>query len=151
MALCKPSDQYLNQLRKRYRKATKKQRGRILDEFVETTGYHRKHAVALLRGKRQHRNRHVPIRRPHQRIYTDEDKRAVFGLADLFDARGSKRLRAAMDGELSTLYQRPSVQVCRACFERLQGFSPATMDRLRRAQRRAPGRRRGGTKPGALL
>jgi len=151
MSVCKPSEEYLNQLRKRYRKATKKQRGRILDELVETTGYHRKHAIALLRGKRQHRQPHVPIRRPRQRIYTDEDKRAVLWLADLFDEIGSKRLRAAMDVELQTLYQRHYLHVCRACFKRLQVISPATMDRLRHAERRAPGRRRGGTKPGTLL
>jgi hypothetical protein len=151
MSICKPSEEYLNQLRKRYRQATKKQRGRILDELVETTGYHRKHAIALLRGKRQHRNRHVPIRRPRQRIYTDEDKRAVLWLADLFNEIGSKRLRAAMDVELATLYQRHYLHVCRACFKRLQVISPSTMDRLRHSERRAPGRRRGGTKPGTLL
>lgn len=151
MSVCKPSEEYLNQLRKRYRKATKKQRGRILDELVETTGYHRKHAIALLRGKRQHRNPHVPICHPRQRIYTDEDKRAVLWLADLFDEIGSKRLRAAMDVELETLYQRQHLQVCRACFNRLQHISSATMDRLRHAERRAPGHRRGGTKPGTLL
>jgi hypothetical protein len=39
MSTCKPSEQYLTKLRERYRQATKKQRGRILDEFVETTGY----------------------------------------------------------------------------------------------------------------
>jgi hypothetical protein len=151
MSICKPSEQYLNQLRKRYRKATKKQRGRILDELVETTGYHRKHAIALLRGKRQHRNPQVPIRHPRQRIYTDEDKRAVLWLADLFDEIGSKRLRAAMDPVLQTLYQQQHLRVGRACFKRLQVISPATMDRLRRTERRAPGRRRGGTKPGTLL
>lgn len=151
MSVCKPSEPYLNQLRKRYRKATKKQRGYMLDEFVETTGYHRKHAIALLRGKRQHRHRHVPIRRPRRRIYTDEDKRAVLWLADLFDEIGSKRLRAAMDTNLETLYQRHDLRVSRACFKRLQVISPATMDRLRHAGRRVPGRRRGGTKPGTLL
>jgi hypothetical protein len=151
MSVCKPSEQYLHQLRKRYRKATKKQCGRLLDERVATTGYHRKHALALLRGKRQHRNRQVPLRHPRQRIYTDEDIRAVLGLAELFDEIGSKRLRAAMDVELQTLYQRQYLEVCYACFKRPQVLSPASMDRLRHAERRAPGRRRGGTKPGTLL
>lgn len=151
MSTCKPSEQYLNKLRERYRKATKKQRGRILNEFVETTGYHRKHAIALLRGKRQHHNRQVPIRHPRQRIYTDEDKRAVLWLAELFDQIGSKRLRAAMDVELKNIYRQRHLRVSAACFKRLQRISPATMDRLRHAERRPPGRRRGGTKPGTLL
>src|SRR5438093_8664599 len=35
----------------RYRRATKKQRGQLLDEFVALTGYHRWYAVGLLRGR----------------------------------------------------------------------------------------------------
>lgn len=151
MSTCKPSEKYLSKLCERYRQATKKQRGRILDEFVETTGYHRKHAIALLRGRRRHRNPKLPLRHPRQRIYTDADKRAVLWLAELFDQIGSKRLRAAMDTELSNLRRQKYLRVSAACFQRLRVVSPATMDRLRHAERRAPGHRRGGTKPGTLL
>ena len=35
--------------RPRYLKADRVEKGRMLDEFVTTTGYHRKHAVELLR------------------------------------------------------------------------------------------------------
>ena len=35
--------------RGRYCKANRKERGRLLDEFVATTGYHRKYANILLR------------------------------------------------------------------------------------------------------
>ena len=35
--------------RGRYWKAKRKERGRLLDEFVATTGYHRKYATLLLR------------------------------------------------------------------------------------------------------
>lgn len=151
MSTCKPSEQYLTKLCARYRTATKKQRGRILDEFVETTGYHRKYAIALLRGKRQHRPPKTAIRRPRARIYTDEDKRALLWLAELFDQIGSKRLRVALDVELPNLRRQHHLQVTAACFRRLQVISPATMDRLRHADRRPPGHRRGGTKPGTLL
>ena len=151
MPLCKPSEQYLTKLRERYRKATKKQRGRILDEFGETTGYHRKHAIALLRGKRHHRNPQSPIRRPRRRIYLAEDKRAILWLAELFDQISSKRLRVAMTVELEPLRQHHHLQVSTACFKRLKTMSPSTMDRFRRTERRAAPRRRGGTKPGTLL
>ena len=33
----------------RYRKAGKKQKAKILDEFIEDTGYHRKYANRVLR------------------------------------------------------------------------------------------------------
>lgn len=149
MSICKPSEQYLGKLCERYRQATKKQRGRILDEFVKTTGYHRKHAIALLRGKRHYRNPQRPIRRPRRRIYLLEDKRAVLWLAALFDEISSKRLRAAITAELEHL--RRYLQVSGACFQRLQVISASTMDRFRRTERRPAGHRRGGTKPGSLL
>ena len=149
MATCQVPEAYLNKLRERYRKAPKKERGTILDELVATTGYHRKHAIALLRGKRRHRNPQTPIRRLRRRIYLAEDKRAVLWLAALFDEISSKRLRVAMDVELDHL--RDDLDVSRACFQRLRQISPSTMDRFRRTERRPVGHRRGGTKPGTLL
>src|SRR5512145_1621499 len=85
-----PDEKYLNTLRKRYAKASKKERAKILDEFVATTQYHRKHASALLTGKRKRVKR--PFRRPRQVIYTDEDARALEQLSDLFDGINSKLL-----------------------------------------------------------
>ena len=41
--------EYAEAMRARYLKATKKQKGRLLEEFCETTGYHRKAAIRLLR------------------------------------------------------------------------------------------------------
>jgi hypothetical protein len=151
MADCKPSEAYLNKLRERYRQAHKKQRGKILDEFVDTTGYHRKHAIALLRGKRRHRNPKTPSRRVRRRIYLAEDQRAVLWLANLFDQIGSKRLRAAMNAELDNLRRHHHLQVSQACFQRLKHISPSTMDRFRRTDSRLKPKHRGGTKPGTLL
>jgi len=149
VSTCKPSKEYLDKLRERHRRARKKERGRILDEFVATTGYHRKHAIALLRGKRHHRNPKIPIRRLRRRIYLAEDKRAILWLAELFDQISSKRLRVAMNVELDNL--RCHLEVSRACFQRLKRISPSTMDRCRCTERRPAARRRGGTKPGTLL
>ena len=42
---------YLSQLQTRYRRASKKEKSLILEEFVKTTGYHRKHATAMLNGR----------------------------------------------------------------------------------------------------
>ena len=38
----------LRAIRGRYREASKRDKGRMLDEFVAITGCHRKHAVRLL-------------------------------------------------------------------------------------------------------
>lgn len=147
----KPSPKYLTQLRKRYVKATKKIKQAILNEFVATSGYHRKHASALLTGKRVWRNPTQPIRRARRNFYTEEDQRAVLWLAELFDDIGSKRLRAAMNTELANLRRNRHLKVSAQCYQHLRKVSASTMDRWRRAARRPGRKRRGGTKPGTLL
>jgi hypothetical protein len=140
---------YLASLKARYAKASKKGRSQILDEYVATTGCHRKHAIAVLSGRRQRVK--GPIRRPRRAIYTDEDARAILALADLFDHICSKRLRAAMDNELPKLRLCGFLDVSPESYVRLQRVSPSTMDRLRRRYGRRRGRSRGLTKPGTLL
>jgi hypothetical protein len=143
--------QYLASLKKRYKKASKKARSKILDEYVQTTGHHRKHAIAVLSGKRIRVQR--PIRRPRSVIYGAEDARALETLGDVFDGINSKLLRVALDNELEPLYQNGFLHVSPACHERLKHISPATMDRLRAQHGRRPvGRKsRSRTKPGTLL
>jgi hypothetical protein len=41
--------EYAATVRRRYGRARKKEKGRILDEFCQTTGLHRKAAIRLLR------------------------------------------------------------------------------------------------------
>ncbi len=146
-----PDEKYLNSLRKRYAKATKKQRAKILDEFVATTGYHRKHASAVLTGKRKRAPR--PIRRPRNTSYTAEDAHALEQLSDLFDGINAKLLRGALDQELDHLYKSKFLRISRDCYRRLKRISPASIDRLRaRYGSRAGGRKsRSRTKPGTLL
>jgi hypothetical protein len=146
----KTNQSYLDQLRIRYAKASKKDRTVILDEFVATCTYHRKHAIALLRGHRGWRRATTPIRRVRRRVYGDEDKRAVLNLAEVFDQISSRRLRAVMDAELPTLRRQGYLRISKLCYKHLLAISPATMDRLRQGSPR-PIRRRGGTKPGTLL
>ena len=141
--------EYLNLLRARYRKASKKERTAILDEYVRTTGHHRKYAIGVLRGKRKTAKR--PIRRPRRAIYGAEEARALLTLGDLFDGICSKRLRAAMDNELPGLYERGFLQVRPACYHKLTQISPATMDRLTAPRRPRVVQSHGFTRPGTLL
>ena len=151
MSHTKPGRKYLAQLCKRYAKASKKQRQLMLDEFVATTGYQRKYASLLLSGKRTWRDLQQPICRARRKVYTEEDQRALLWLVELFDDIGSKRLRVALDNELSNLRRNGHLKISRVCYQHLRQVSPSTMDRWRRTARR-PGRKlRGGTKPGALL
>jgi hypothetical protein len=147
--MSRTDDTYLKQLQARYRKASKKEKTVILDEYVKTTGYHRKHATAVLNGRRERVQ--GPIRRPRRAQYGVEEVHVLATLADLFDNICSKRLRAALDVELPRLYEAGVLSISSTCYEKLLKVSPATMDRLRARYRSHHRRRRGFTKPGTLL
>jgi hypothetical protein len=147
--MSRTDDKYLKQLQARYRQASRKEKSRILDEFVKTTGYHRKHATAVLNGRRERVQ--GPIRRPRRAQYGVEEANDLATLADLFDDICSKRLRAAMDVELPRLYQSGALRISRTSYQKLLRVSPATMDRLRARYQPQRGQRRSFTKPGTLL
>lgn len=148
-ALSKPGERYLRSLQKRYAKAAKKERGQMLDEFVKTTGYHRKHAAEVLSGRFRRKAR--PWTRRRARYYTDADRQALWPVAEWFDQIGSKRLRAALDVELPRLRQQGHLQVSAQTYQHLQEMSAATMQRIRALKPVAGRAWRGGTKPGSLL
>jgi hypothetical protein len=67
-------DELLEAVGARYRAATRTEKGRILTEFAEISGYHRKHAERLLRRD------HVVDRsrpRPERRVYDDAVREAL--------------------------------------------------------------------------
>jgi hypothetical protein len=142
-------EKYLKLLKKRYYAANKKEKGVILNEFVKTTGFGRKYAIALLNGKRDY-VKHV-IRRPRSVVYGSAQIPPLLIMVDLFDGICSKRLRAAMNTELPRLYDAGSLQLSPEIYGKLMDISPASMDRLlvgRRPQVKKP---RHFTKPGTLL
>ena len=147
--MSRTDDKYLKQLRARYRKAGKKERTLILDEFVRTTGYHRKHAIGVLNGRRARKQ--GPIRRPRRKVYGPDVAAGLVILDDLFDHICSKLLRAAITTELPQWYETRAICLSPECYQKLMAVSPATIDRLLAEHRRQAGRRRGGTKPGSLL
>jgi carotenoid cleavage dioxygenase-like enzyme len=61
------TNDYLQQLKQRYRKSRWQEKKLILDEFVKTTGYDRQHAGKLLRGNFSYTTK--PIKRPRKRKY----------------------------------------------------------------------------------
>ena len=138
-------------MRKRYASAGKKERGQILDEYVQTIQYHRKYAIPVLSRKRSWKTR--PVQRPCASVYTAEDARALEKVSDLFVGINAKSLRVALDNELKHLYDSGFLAISRACYERLKHISPATIDQLRQRYGRGlpPRVKRGHTRPGTLL
>jgi hypothetical protein len=62
----------LEVIRPRYLKASKDEKKKILDEFTSATGYHRKHAIRILKNKRQVQNLLKRKTKTFKTIYTVE-------------------------------------------------------------------------------
>src|SRR3712207_4924054 len=74
----------------RYRKGCRNEKTRILDEFVAVTGFHRKHAMRVLRGGEANR-RSAP--RPGRRLYDEAVRDALVVLWEASDRVCGKRLK----------------------------------------------------------
>jgi hypothetical protein len=145
----RPSPAYLRSLQTRYRRAHKKAKGVILNEFTQTTGCSRDYAMHLLRGDYPYTT--GPIRHLRARYYTPEDAAALEHLSDLLDWMCSKLMKAAIPLVLPGLRDDGTLDIGDVCAQHLLEMSAATIDRLR-ARRRPKGKhRRGFTKPGTLL
>ena len=92
-------DTYLKQLQARYHKASKKEKGCILDEFVKTTGYHRKHATAVLNRRRERVS--GPIRRPRRTRYGAKEAASLLAPPQASPASWSAGSPAVRPGRLS--------------------------------------------------
>ena len=76
----------------RYQRSTLAERGRILDEFVALTGYHRKHAIRALNG-----NSATPARpRGRRSVYDEAVTEGLVVLWEASDRVCGKRLKALL-------------------------------------------------------
>jgi hypothetical protein len=123
--------EYAAALRPRYRRAKKGVKKRILDEFCQTAGMHRKAAIRLL-GKPA---RPVPVRCGRPRRYGLEVREAVVKLWEVGDRMCGKLLAAVMPDLLAALERHGELRVSPEVRELLLIISPSTIDRLLRRQR----------------
>jgi hypothetical protein len=141
--------EYLKAIHPRYRQAPRAEKGRILDEFCQVTGYHRKSALRLLHGpppgRRPSRRRHPPAFRYSTRV--------IQVLAAIWEAAGypwSVRLQALLP--LWLPWARTRFRLTPPLEQQLLALSPRQMDRrLGPYKRQAKRRLYGRTKPGTLL
>ena len=84
----------LGAIRSRYMEASKRDKSRMLDEFVAIAGCHRKHAVRLLNQDGQENSeRSVPRGR---RIYDEAVRQALIVVWEASDRICGKRLKEAL-------------------------------------------------------
>jgi len=140
---------YLKAIRSRYRRANKKAKASILDEFCAVCGYHRKYAIRLLGKDNKSRKRKRPGCKP---IYgSPELLTALKRLWFACDQMCSKKLKAAIPLWLP-FYETVYGPLSPLVWQQLQSVSAATIDRLLKPARLKQGRKGlTGTKPGSLL
>ena len=115
-------------VRKRYQEAALATKTDILDEFVELTGYHRKHAVRLL-GPGSERKRQKKSR-SDKRVYNEVVREVLILLWEAADRICGKRLKALIPTLLAAMEKHGHLQLAAESRERLLQMSAATIDRL---------------------
>ena len=126
-------------LRERYLVAPREAKGRILDEFVAVSGFHRKHAVRLLRTQSALRSSPAVLGR---RVYDEAIRQALIVIWEAADRICGKRLKAIIPSFLSAMERHGHLHLQAEVRQRLESVSPATIDRLLRSVRKTAGSRR---------
>jgi hypothetical protein len=145
-----------------YKKASKKEKGRILDELVELTGYNRWYVVGLLRwdGKVIRAGRRVRLvgdlrkkaRRTRGRLYDETTLVSLKQIWAIMDCVCGKRLAAILPEVIPILEKHREIVLDEVTRKKLFRISASSIDRLLAAERRKwMLRGRSGTKPGTLL
>jgi hypothetical protein len=128
-------------LRGRYREAGREEKKTILDEFVEVSGYHRKHAIRLLgaKGSSGEKEPTAGVRR-----YGEAVLQALIVLWEAADRICGKRMKAILPVLIEAMERHGHLQLDAEVRLRLMKISPATIDRMLSGVREKGKRRRSG-------
>jgi len=145
-------EELIGALRERYRDSSRIQRTKILDEFSELTGFHRKHAIRLLR-------RQAGCSRPRRgygrRVYGEAVREALVVVWEAADRICGKRLKAILPNLVDAMERYGHLRLDPEVRRCLLLASAATLDRLLRPIRKVakPHRRnrRRPKKPSSLI
>jgi hypothetical protein len=136
-------DELIAGLANRYSEVGRMERARILDEFVAVTGYHRKHAMRVLRaGPTSSRHRPRPGRRG------EEVRQAIILLWETSDRVCGKRLKALLPVLVEAMERHGRLKLDPAVRAGVLAMSAATIDRALQPCREKSGGRRGSPSAG---
>lgn len=145
-----------------YRGASKKEKSKILDQFIVTTGYSRWYARLVLRheGRRVQTDKQTIVvverksrtKRKRARRYDEQVQTALVRLWRIMDYICGKRLQPMLPELIPVLERYNEFRCDRQTRAKLLRISAASIDRLLQPERRKYELRgRSGTKPGTLL
>lgn len=116
-------NEYLNDLREVYVKASKKDKGEILDEYCRNTGQNRKYII--------HKIWHpgTPKRRKRKASYDGLVIQALIKIWEIFDYPCSQRLAPLLKIEVDRLMSFGELEISEETAKKLKRISPKTIDR----------------------
>jgi len=141
--------EYVQALQRRYCGASREEKGKMLSEFTQVTGLHRKAAIRLVNRQSQ---LGAGKRRGRPRTYGTGAQEALKVVWEASDRLCSRRLKPFMPEMVKVLRQHGEQRIDARTEGQLCLMSAATIDRLLRPYRRLGGRRSlSTTRPGSLL
>jgi hypothetical protein len=141
---------FLEPLRWKYHRVSKKEKGEILDEVCHRLGCHRKHATRLLRAENLKRKPKGKKRGRRSKYDSPEFLRALRKLWAETEFKGPRLLKASLP-EWLPFFESNFWNLSSDVKENLLEVSHATIERKLRRIRASFGKGKSGTKPGNLL
>ena len=151
MMSLKSKHELLEVVRPRYLKATKIEKQKMLDEFTAATGYHRKHAIRVLKNQSQVQKHHNRKTKTYKTIYRGEVVQALEQIWEIYGQICSKRLQPFLPEAIKVLERCKEIEFSKNTKELLLKISSASIDRCLRPVRIKTPHGLSTTKPGSLL
>ena len=147
----KSKRELLEVVRPRYLKASKFEKQKILDEFTSATGYHRKHAIRVMKNQVQGQNHLKGKTKTYKTIYRGEVVQALEEIWEICGQICSKRLQPFLPEAIKVLERCKEITLSKGTKELLLKISSASIDRCLRPARIKSPHGLSTTKPGSLL
>lgn len=131
----KARNQYLKLLQERYLKASKKGKGKIVDEYCRNTGQNRKYVIRKI-------NSEIPERmskRKRRWVYGNEVIVALIEIWKIFDYPCGQRLAPLLKEMVERLRELGELRIPDEEAQKLLQISPATIDRRLRHEKEVIG------------
>lgn len=151
MMSLKSKRELLEAVRPRYLKASKIEKQKILDEFTSATGYHRKHAIRVLKNQRPAQNHLKGKTKRYRALYGGEVVQALEQIWEIYGHICSKRLQPFLPEAIRVLERCQEIQLSQDTKALLLKISSASIDRCLHAVRIKSAHGLSTTKPGSLL
>jgi len=151
MMSLKSKRELLEVVRPRYLKASKSEKQKILDELTSATGYHRKHAIRVLKNQGQVQNHLKRKTKTYQSLYRGEVVQVLEQIWEIYGRICSKRLQPFLPEAIKVLERCQEIELSKGAKELLLKISSASIDRCLRPIHSKTPHGLSTTKPGSLL